>query len=62
MKTSCLAVLFLILTSSNILQAQDYTFYHYGLDDGLSQETVRNWMHRNHNRLCRHIVLFHNAS
>ncbi|MFD2915001.1 hybrid sensor histidine kinase/response regulator transcription factor [Psychroserpens luteus] len=41
MKTSCLAVLFLILTSWNILHAQDYTFYHYGLDDGLSQETVR---------------------
>ncbi|MCB0383556.1 MAG: hypothetical protein KDD05_09765, partial [Psychroserpens sp.] len=34
-------ILILLIINCTILNAQDYTFYHYGLDDGLSQETIR---------------------
>ena len=41
MRYSFYRVLFLFLISCCILNAQEYTFYHYGLNDGLSQETIR---------------------
>ncbi|WP_040249857.1 ATP-binding protein [Psychroserpens mesophilus] len=41
MEYSFYRILFLFIISCTILNAQDYTFYHYGLDEGLSQETIR---------------------
>lgn len=32
---------FLFVLISLLVNSQDFTFYHYGLDDGLSQETIR---------------------
>ncbi|MBR9844769.1 MAG: response regulator [Algicola sp.] len=41
MRYSFYRVLFLFIINCCILNAQEYTFYHYGLSDGLSQETIR---------------------
>lgn len=41
MNYSFYRILILFIISCTILNAQDYTFYHYGLNEGLSQETIR---------------------
>ena len=41
MNHSFYRILFLLLINCTFLNAQDYTFYHYGLNEGLSQETIR---------------------
>lgn len=41
MTNSFYRILFLFIFNCTLLNAQDYTFYHYGLNEGLSQETIR---------------------
>lgn len=41
MKRNYFLLILVIVLRLAFLEAQNFTFYHYGLDDGLSQETIR---------------------